>query len=161
MNTCFLTLHREANEELAKAIAQGRQELQQEHDSAPGHKAHPRQPPPPPQPGSSHASPSEASANAGAGDQSNTGQNKSRSSNTGNAPMDTSGTTTHCTVPINTTDKGSSNGAINFFDMSATDGEEPPQPQASGDEVSHEPTAQNPTQDTKAGKQKATQTKGG
>ena len=67
MNKCFLILHREANEELAKAIGQGRHELQQEHDATHGHKAHPRQPPLPPQPGNNHASTPDANTNVSAG----------------------------------------------------------------------------------------------
>ena len=153
-NKCFLTLHREANEELAKAIAQGRRELQQEHDSTPGHKAHPRQPPLPPHPGNSHASAPDANTNACAGAQPNSGQDRPRDSNTGSAPMDTSGATIHCTAPNSTAGKRQSGGATNFFDMSATDEEVPPQPQANGDEMSQEPATQDVTGHTKAGKRK-------
>ena len=153
MNTGFLVLDREANDELVKAIDQGRQELQQEQDAALGPRAHPKQLPPPPQPGNSHAGPSGAKDNAG-DDQPNNGQDRSQNGKSTSTPMDTSGTTAHCSVPANATDKVSSKGPTKVFDMSATDVEEPPQPQASEDELSHEPLLQNPTHEAEGAKKK-------
>ena len=106
MTTGFLVLDKEANDALVKAIDHGRQELQQEQDAASGPRAHPRQPPPPPQPGNSHAGPSGAKDNSG-NIQPNNGQDRSQDGKSTSTPMDTSGTTVHCSVPDNSNDMAS------------------------------------------------------